>query len=119
MCVTWGQVESLSLYYIYFLQIGFPVYRLVLGSSKRAKEEIGIAELRAAQRPSIREQWEDTRCPFPLCPHLPAPPSLRPEQDALLLRNLAMPLASGKRFFDGELMRFLFLVDALFVVTEA
>lgn len=29
-----------------------------------------------------------------------------------------MPLASGKRFFDGELMRFLFLVDALFVVTE-
>lgn len=56
MCVTWGQVESLSLYYIYFLQLGFPVYRLVLGSSKRAKEEIGIAELRAAQRPSVQER---------------------------------------------------------------
>lgn len=55
-CVTWGQVESLSLYYIYFLQLGFPVYRLVLGSSKRAKEEIGIAELRAAQRPSVQER---------------------------------------------------------------
>lgn len=41
---------------LYFLQLGFPVYRLVLGSSKRAKEEIGIAELRAAQRPSVQER---------------------------------------------------------------
>lgn len=34
------------------------VYRIVLGSSKRAKEEICIAELKAEPRPSVQaEQW--------------------------------------------------------------
>lgn len=49
-------------------------------------------------------------------PHVPLRVQL--EQDALIFRNLAMPLASGKRFFDGEFMRFLFLVYALFVVMK-
>lgn len=113
-------MDSLSLYYIYFLQLGFPVYRIVLGSSKRAKEEICIAELRAVQRPSVNaEQQENTLVPFPaVLPPPRAPLSVRLEQDTLILRNLVMPLASGKRFFDGEFMRFLFLVDALFVVTK-
>ncbi|KAF7463518.1 Hypothetical predicted protein [Marmota monax] len=42
------------------------VYRIVLGSSKRAKEEICIAELKAEPRPSAKaEQWELSRL---LCP---------------------------------------------------
>lgn len=49
-------------------------------------------------------------------PHVPLRVQL--EQDALIFRNLAMPLASGKCFFDGEFMRFLFLVYALYVVMK-
>lgn len=63
------------------------------------------------------EPWEPPRPPLP-CPSSRVPLSVPLEQDTLLLRNLVMPLASGKRFFDGEFMRFLFLVDALFVVTK-
>lgn len=40
------------------------------------------------------------------------------EQNFLLSRNLVMPLASGKRFFDGVFMGFLFPVNALFVGTS-
>lgn len=49
-------------------------------------------------------------------PSSPCPLLVQLEQGALIFRNPAMPLASGKRFFDGEFMRFLFLVYALFVV---
>lgn len=111
-----------------FCNLGFQfVYRIVLGSSKRAKEEICIAELRAAE--AVREHGavgtlqasppEDTQGPFPAAlppPHVPL--SVQLEQNTLIFRNLVMPLASGKRFFDGEFMRFLFLVYALFVVTK-
>lgn len=60
-------MDSLSLYYIYFLQLGFPIcLQIVLGSSKRAKEEICIAELKAELRLLVKtEQWELCRL---LCP---------------------------------------------------
>ncbi|KAF6271572.1 hypothetical protein mRhiFer1_009668 [Rhinolophus ferrumequinum] len=48
-----------------FCNLGFQfVYRIVLGSSKRAKEEICIAELRAVQRPPVSAfSARDTRSP--------------------------------------------------------
>lgn len=65
----------------------------------------------------------NTRVPSPTLPALVLPPpcvplSVQLEQDALIFRNLVMPLASGKCFFDGEFMRLLFLVYALFVVRK-
>lgn len=75
MCFTWARVDSLSLHCTYFLQLGFPVclQNIVLGSSKRAKEEICIAELRAAQRPPVNtEQWELSRFLHPRTPKVPS-----------------------------------------------
>lgn len=80
------------------------VYRIVLGSSKRAKEEICIAELRAVQRPPLSSfSARDTGFPpaVPPLPHIPL--SVQLEQNTLICRNLVMPLASGKCFFDGEI----------------
>lgn len=117
-------------FFFFFCNLGFQfVYRVVLGSSKRAKEEICIAELRAVQRPSVNtEQWELSRLLRPRTPKVPSlqrshppphvPLSVQLELNTLIFRNLVMPLASGKRFFDGEFMRFLFLLYALFVVMK-
>lgn len=104
-------MDSLSLHYInFFFNLGFQfVYRIVVGSSKRAKEEICIAELRASE--ATREHRsrelqaplpEDTRVPPPCHAPRPRPLSVQLEQNSLIFRNLVMPLASGKRFFDGE-----------------
>lgn len=76
-------MDSLSLHYInFFFNLGFQfVYRIVVGGSERAKEEICIAEPRASE--ATREHRsrelqaslpEDTRVP-PRC-HAPRP---RPE----------------------------------------
>lgn len=73
-------MDSLSLHYInFFFNLGFQfVYRIVVGGSKRAKEEICIAEPRASE--ATREHRsrelqaslpEDTRVP-PRC-HAPPP----------------------------------------------
>lgn len=88
-----------------FCNLGFQfVYRIVLGSSKRAKEEICIAELRAVQRPPVSAfSARDTRFPPTGPPPLHVPLSVQLEQNTLICRNLVMPLASGKCFFDGEI----------------
>lgn len=63
-----------------FGNLGFQfVYRVVLGSSRRAKEEICIAELEAEQRPPVMaELWGSPRV---LCPRtLPPSPVPPPDQ---------------------------------------